>query len=120
MGPPRYRRECLQRVWRADEDDSRKSDRSIEDPKVIGKIQSHLQATSCAPPACSATCAVGARAAAAWELPAPTRATGARLGMVHGYCTSQSRVGQSLQASAWQKKAAAVAVVRTELQTLKM
>jgi hypothetical protein len=35
---------------------------SIEDPMVIGKILSHLQATSCAPPAGSAKCAVGARA----------------------------------------------------------
>ena len=35
---------------------------SIEDPTVIGKILSHLQATGCTPPAGSATCAVGARA----------------------------------------------------------
>ena len=35
---------------------------SIEDPMVIGKIVSHLEATSCAPPAGLATCAVGARA----------------------------------------------------------
>jgi len=35
---------------------------SIEDPMVIGKILSHLEATSCALPAGSATCAIGARA----------------------------------------------------------
>ena len=35
---------------------------SIEDPTVIGKILSHLEATSCTPPAGSAKCAVGARA----------------------------------------------------------
>ena len=35
---------------------------SIEDPMVIGKILSHLEATSCAPLAGSAKCAVGARA----------------------------------------------------------
>ena len=35
---------------------------SIEDPMVIGKILSHLEATSCDPPAGLATCAVGARA----------------------------------------------------------
>ena len=35
---------------------------SIEDPRVIDKILSHLEATSCTPPAGSATCAVGARA----------------------------------------------------------
>ena len=50
VGPPKYRRECMQCVWRSDEDNSRKSDHSIEDPKVIGKILSHLEATSCAQP----------------------------------------------------------------------
>ena len=44
---------------------------SIEDPMVIGKILSHLEATSCTPPAGSATCAVGARAPPPRELLAP-------------------------------------------------
>ena len=35
---------------------------SIEAPMVIGKILSHLETTSCAPPAGLAKCAVGARA----------------------------------------------------------
>ena len=35
---------------------------SIEDPMVIGKILSHLEAKSCALPAGLTTCAVGARA----------------------------------------------------------
>ena len=35
---------------------------SIEDPTVIGKLLSHLETTSCPPPAGLAWCAVGARA----------------------------------------------------------
>ena len=35
---------------------------SIEAPMVIGKIVSHLEATSCAPPEGAAKCGVGARA----------------------------------------------------------
>ena len=35
---------------------------SIEDPRVIGKLLSHLETTSCPPPAGLAWCAVGARA----------------------------------------------------------
>ena len=35
---------------------------SIEDPTVIGRILSHLEATSCAPPSGLAECGVGARA----------------------------------------------------------
>ena len=67
---------------------------SIEDSMVIGKILSHLQATSCTPPAGSATCAVGARAPPSRDLLALTRATGARLGMLDDYCTSNKRLGQ--------------------------
>ena len=51
----------------------------------------------CTPPAASAKCAVGARAGAARDLLAPTRATGARLGMLDVYCTGKRRVGQWLR-----------------------
>ena len=35
---------------------------SIEDRTIIGKLLSHLETTSCTPPAGLASCAVGARA----------------------------------------------------------
>jgi len=97
VGPPRYRRECMQCVWRSDEDNSRKSDHSIEDPTVIGKILSHLEATSYAQPSGSATCAVGVRARHRQGFVSSHRSTNARWILHKG----KRRVGRWLCVRGW-------------------